>query len=150
MRNLKPVLVLFVCFLMAAPSSAQKKNKPLYKDSNLAVEVRVKDLLERMTLDEKISQMNMLSLKHLKFDKKGRVTKKSLDSLFKAGSIGTLESPFIGVDQIAALSEAADTYLRKNTTRNSRYSNSRMFAWSVGFWSHYFSANGRTRKYLES
>lgn len=115
MRNLKPVLVLFVCFLMAAPSSAQKKNKPLYKDSNLAVEVRVKDLLVRMTLDEKISQMNMLSLKHLKFDKKGRVTKKSLDSLFKAGSIGTLESPFIGVDQIAALSEAADTYLRKNT-----------------------------------
>ncbi|KAA5821861.1 glycosyl hydrolase [Algibacter amylolyticus] len=104
-------------FLILASCSAQKnktKNLP-YKNSTLPVEVRVNDLLGRMTLDEKISQMNMLSLKHIKYDDKGNISEKTLDSLFKGGSIGTLESPFIGVDIISKLSEASDNYLRNNT-----------------------------------
>lgn len=103
----------FVIFMSHAQKNKQQKFP--YKDSSLSVEVRVNDLLERMTFEEKISQMNMLSLNKLKLDKSGKVSQKSLDSLFKGGSIGTLESPFIGVDQISKLSEAADNYLRKNT-----------------------------------
>ncbi|MDO6759987.1 glycoside hydrolase family 3 N-terminal domain-containing protein [Tamlana sp. 2_MG-2023] len=114
---MKPILTVLLYFLILPSCNAQKNNKQQfpYKDSSLSVETRVNDLLERMTLEEKISQMNMLSLKHLKFDKKGKVTQKSLDSLFKGGSIGTLESPFIGVDEISKFSEAADNYLRNNT-----------------------------------
>tara|TARA_R110002049_G_scaffold45476_5_gene132675 strand:- start:743 stop:3097 length:2355 start_codon:yes stop_codon:yes gene_type:complete len=114
---MKFVITAVVSLLMFTSCSAQKTNKQIlpYKNSNLSVEARVNDLLERMTLDEKIAQMNMLSLKHLKFDKKGKVTQHTLDSLFKGGSIGTLESPFIGVDEISRFSEAADTYLRNNT-----------------------------------
>ncbi len=117
MKLMKHIVALFVYFLIFTSCSAQKISKQTtpYKDSNLPVETRVNDLLNRMTLEEKISQMNMLSLSKLKLDKKGKVSQESLDSLFNGGSIGTLESPFIGVDEISKLSEAADNYLRKNT-----------------------------------
>ncbi|QCX37677.1 glycosyl hydrolase [Aureibaculum algae] len=117
MKIKKPLVAVVSFFLIIATSFAQKvnnKNLP-YKDSNLSIEVRVNDLLDRMTLEEKISQMNMLSLSDLKVNKKGKISKQSLDSLFQGRSIGTLESPFIGVDEISQLSEAADTYLRKHT-----------------------------------
>jgi len=116
MKIIKPAL-LGILYFVIATAYAQKSSdqKFPYKDSSLSVEVRVTDLLERMTLDEKISQMNMLSLSHLKLNKNGEVSQHSLDSLFKGGSIGTLESPFIGVDEIAKRSEAADHYLRTNT-----------------------------------
>ena len=117
MKIIKPAFTIILYFLIFTSCSAQKNSKQTtpYKDSNLPVETRVNDLLKRMTLEEKISQMNMLSLSKLKLDKKGKVSQESLDSLFKGGSIGTLESPFIGVDEISKLSEAADNYLRKNT-----------------------------------
>ncbi len=86
-----------------------------YKNATLPVEQRVADLLSRMTLDEKIRQMSMLSLRKLKTDEKGRVTENSLSRLFKGESVGCLESPFIGVEEIAKYSEAADRYLRENT-----------------------------------
>ncbi|MCK9343579.1 MAG: glycoside hydrolase family 3 C-terminal domain-containing protein [Massilibacteroides sp.] len=86
-----------------------------YKNSNLTISVRVNDLLSRMTLEEKISQMNMLSLSKLSVDKNKEVDLQSLDSLFHGKSIGCLESPFIGVDDISKLSEAADNYLRNHT-----------------------------------
>ncbi len=116
MKTIKPALLAILYFVISA-SYAQKNSKQKfpYKDNSLSVEVRVNDLLERMTLEEKISQMNMLSLSHLKLDQNGNVSRESLDSLFKGESIGTLESPFIGVDEISKLSEAADTYLRKST-----------------------------------
>ncbi len=86
-----------------------------YKNSELTVQQRVDDLLSRMTLDEKISQMSMLSLRKLKTDKGGVITKSSLKRLFNGQSTGCLESPFIGVEEIAKYSEASDRYLRENT-----------------------------------
>ncbi|PID89208.1 MAG: hypothetical protein CSB01_03195 [Bacteroidia bacterium] len=117
MKFMKSVLAVLVCFLLISSCRTPKNKKQQlpYKNSSLPVEKRVNDLLERMTLDEKVAQMNMLSLNYLKFDKEGKVNEKYLDSLFKGGSIGTLESPFIGVDEISKLSEAADNYMRKKT-----------------------------------
>ncbi len=86
-----------------------------YKDAGLPVETRVDDLLSRMTLAEKIAQMSMLSLKKLETDKNGLVKEESLEQLFKGESIGCLESPRIRVEDIAKLSEAADSYLRTKT-----------------------------------
>ena len=86
-----------------------------YQDPTLPVEQRVEDLLSRMTLDEKIDQMSMLSLRHLETDKNGEVTEASLEKLFQGRSTGCLESPFIGVEEIAKFSEAADRYLREHT-----------------------------------
>jgi len=93
----------------------QAQEIPDYKNKNLSTENRVADLLSRMTLEEKIAQMSMLSLRKLKTDKNGEVTDKSLKALFKGQSSGCLESPFISVEEIAKYSEAADKYLRENT-----------------------------------
>ncbi len=87
----------------------------LYRNPGLPVELRVSDLLNRMTLDEKIAQMTMLSLRKLEFDENGEITEESLKKLFKGESIGCLESPRIHVEDIAKLSEAADSYLREET-----------------------------------
>ncbi len=116
MRLFKYITTTIACLsLITVCYSQKKKDKLPYMDSNLEVELRVNDLLGRMTLEEKISQMQMVSLSSLGFDKNEKVSPSSLDSLFQGQSIGCLESPFIGVDQIAKLSEAADDYLRNNT-----------------------------------
>ena len=86
-----------------------------YRNLNLPVESRVSDLLSRMTLEEKIGQMTMLRLSELETDEKGLVTGQSLEELFSGQSTGCLESPFIGVEEIAKYSEAADKYLREET-----------------------------------
>ena len=86
-----------------------------YMNSNIGVEERVNDLITRMTLEEKVAQMNMAQLSKIKLDDNGNIIKASLDSLFKGQSIGCLESPFVGVDEISIVSEAADKYLRENT-----------------------------------
>ena len=110
-------IIVILYFFIITPYYSQKNNGQMlpYKNKNLAVDIRVSDLLERMTLEEKISQMNMLSLNKLKIDDNNFVSLESLDSLFNGKSIGCLESPFIGVDQISKLSEAADNYFRNNT-----------------------------------
>lgn len=103
------IAALFICSL-----AAQAQNYP-YKDRSLPVEKRVQDLLSRMTLEEKVQQLNMKSLNALKMDKKSHVTDSSLIKLFNGQSIGCLESPFIEHDKIADYSEAADHYLRTKT-----------------------------------
>ncbi len=55
--------VFFLSLVLAASifnASAQKR--PVYRDKNAAVEARVKDLISRMTLDEKILQLNQFAV----------------------------------------------------------------------------------------
>jgi beta-glucosidase len=89
--------------------------KPPNKNASLPVEQRVSDLLSRMTLEEKIAQMSMRSLYSLKTDSKDNITKESLEQLFHGEDIGCLESPFIGVNEIAKRSKAAENYLKTKT-----------------------------------
>ncbi|HYX10300.1 MAG TPA: glycoside hydrolase family 3 N-terminal domain-containing protein [Bacteroidales bacterium] len=112
-RAILAVLFLAI-FVLCYPQKNEEHILP-YKDSSLPISARVNDLLSRMTLEEKISQMNMLSLSRLNLDKNKEVSVQSLDSLFHGNSIGCLESPFIGVDEISKLSEAADNYFRNRT-----------------------------------
>lgn len=86
-----------------------------YKDSRLPVEERVQDLLSRMTMEEKIGQLSMKSLKALELDNNNRVTDSSLVNLFAGESIGCLESPFVEHDKVAIYSEVADHYFRTKT-----------------------------------
>ena len=55
MRKLTFLLLLI---LLAPHSKATNETKPIFKDSKVPVEARVKDLLSRMTLAEKILQLN--------------------------------------------------------------------------------------------
>lgn len=112
MMNIKISLALTLNFMLDVTSA---KNIVPYKNPTLSVEERTQDLLSRMTLQEKVDQLNMKSLNRLKLDKKGEIIDSSLVKLFAGRSIGCLESPFIEHDKIATYSEAADNYLRTKT-----------------------------------
>ena len=64
----------------------------LYKNPKAPVDARVKDLMARMTLEEKVGQMNMTSLK---------------ESLHSNIGYGVVESPFIIASEIAIQSAEA-------------------------------------------
>lgn len=72
----------------------------VYKDSNAPVSQRVDDLLKRMTLEEKVEQMCMTGIRD--FDKSSAV-------------YGVCESPFVALEQVAALSAKAKKHARENT-----------------------------------
>ncbi|SDF40341.1 beta-glucosidase [Mucilaginibacter pineti] len=80
---------------MLATAQAQ-----VYKDAKAPVDARVKDLLGRMTLEEKVAQLSMGSLKG------------SLDNPL---ALGVCESPFVTINEIASLSLKAKKYAREQT-----------------------------------
>ena len=45
---------------LTLPAMSAKKEQPLYKNPKASVAQRVDDLLARMTLEEKVGQMNQL------------------------------------------------------------------------------------------
>lgn len=111
---MKKISIISLAILLFCGGVVSAQSYP-YKNSRLPVEERVRDLLSRMTLEEKVGQLNMKSLNSLKMDEKGRVTDGSLEGMFGGRSIGCLESPFVEHDKIALYSEAADHYLRTKT-----------------------------------
>ncbi|MCF0167028.1 MAG: glycoside hydrolase family 3 C-terminal domain-containing protein [Bacteroidales bacterium] len=111
MKRIITVCTIILCgFLL----SAQSVLLP-YQNPNLPVEQRVADLLSRMTLEEKVAQMNMKSLNELKLDDKGKVSEADLKEFFGEYGIGFVESPFIEHGKIAQISQAADKYIREHT-----------------------------------
>ena len=53
---MRKLLILFVLVLL--PWLSVQSQKPIYQDAGQPVEIRVKDLLKRMTLHEKVLQLN--------------------------------------------------------------------------------------------
>lgn len=53
---------LFAAFLICGTISSVAEEKPKYKDASLPVEERVEDLLRRMTLHEKVLQLQNNSI----------------------------------------------------------------------------------------
>ena len=60
----KKVLILGLCLLGVTHSlsSKDKKSIPLYKDAKAPIEERIDDLISRMTLEEKVLQLNQYTL----------------------------------------------------------------------------------------
>ena len=55
--------ILVIALLIGSRAVAQQEaSKPLYRDAGQPIEVRVDDLLKRMTLEEKVGQLNLPSL----------------------------------------------------------------------------------------
>ena len=61
MKNIKTICLVSFSVLSSC-LFAQKKDIPLYKDKTQPVERRIDDLLSRMTLDEKVMQLNQFTL----------------------------------------------------------------------------------------
>ncbi|MGL4229711.1 MAG: glycoside hydrolase family 3 N-terminal domain-containing protein [Tannerellaceae bacterium] len=110
---MKRFLYFFLLFCIVENLGAQ--NMLPYQDSKNSIEKRIVDLLSRMTLEEKVDQLNMKTLNALRIDNKGEISDSSLVQLFKGRSIGCLESPFLEHEKVAMYAEAADHYLRTQT-----------------------------------
>ncbi|MCR8558352.1 glycoside hydrolase family 3 C-terminal domain-containing protein [Mucilaginibacter sp. BJC16-A38] len=91
----KSIILFLATFLSVIVANAQ-----LYKNPKAPVEARVKDLLGRMTLEEKVGQMSMTTLKN---------------SVTNPLAYGVCESPFVTINEIARLSIAAKKYAREKT-----------------------------------
>lgn len=81
MKRKTMLFCLYLSCSLGIHSLAATSDLP-YKDPKLSVEQRVTDLLGRMTLEEKVAQLNMKSLSGLKTNEKGKVTESSLEALF--------------------------------------------------------------------
>ncbi|HEY1848614.1 MAG TPA: glycoside hydrolase family 3 protein, partial [Opitutaceae bacterium] len=89
MKNPKRCLYLTPMFLAAA-MLAQSAPTPLYKDAAQPVEARVKDLLGRMTLEEKVAQLQGYFVRDPKaFDEQGNFTG-GKDALALANGAGSV------------------------------------------------------------
>lgn len=65
----KELIILLI--LATQLTFAQKEEKPIYLDAKQPVGVRVKDLLQRMTLEEKVAQMSQyVGIEHIKSSEK--------------------------------------------------------------------------------
>lgn len=82
--------------------SCSKEGKIIYKDPEASVAERVKDLMNRMSLEEKIGQMNQLvGVEHIKFIMSQKLTPEQIASSHAAGFY-----PNVGTDSIKALVKA--------------------------------------------
>ncbi|MEW6207791.1 MAG: glycoside hydrolase family 3 N-terminal domain-containing protein [Acidobacteriota bacterium] len=62
----KLLMPVFLALILSTPRAASLQTELPYRNSRLAVEERVKDLLSRMSLEEKVRQMDMYSGEHFK------------------------------------------------------------------------------------
>ena len=71
---------LFAAFLICGAISSVAEEKPRYKDASLPVEERVEDLLRRMTLHEKVLQLQNNSTSDIN----------AIENTYKGGSPGSV------------------------------------------------------------
>jgi len=85
---MKKHIILFFCILITIASCKQTAI-PDYKNPKLSINERVKDLLGRMTLDEKVAQLCCTQIYQSKktplFDSSGNLNTKTADSILKNG-----------------------------------------------------------------
>ena len=87
--------------------------KPKYLDPSQPIEARIKDLLGRMTLEEKFRQMGCYSTRFL--CENGKFSKELADKFFNGMGIGVLEDPRLNPEENAQLVNDIQKYLIENT-----------------------------------
>lgn len=89
----------------------KKKDKmPAYKNANLNIETRVADLVSRMTLEEKVMQMDMYSAGDIVID--GRISVERADSVLNGMSIGSVHDYY---PETAEHANELQKYIIENT-----------------------------------
>lgn len=86
---------------------------PVYKDPSQPVEVRVKDLLSRMTLEEKIAQMEDISASDITVS--DSIQRLKMEQRFKGKSFGVFEGMGLTVAQYAKAIQTVQEYMVKKT-----------------------------------
>ena len=101
---------LIIC---SALTWCSRDHKLVYKDPNASVETRVKDLLKRMTLEEKIAQLGEATCDNLKEDNRATTAKFSFER-FKNG-VGTIDGFTLSIKEYAGAVNKIQTFLVKET-----------------------------------
>ena len=110
---MKKVLYLLVIIMLAYLTACDRNQRLIYKDPDASTEDRVKDLLQRMTLDEKIAQLSEASCDNLKEDNQAKTTKFSFDR-YKNG-VGTIDGFTLSVRDYANSVNTIQDYLINKT-----------------------------------
>ena len=90
------------------------KRKPVWLDASRAVDSRVRDLMEQMTLEEKIRQMSMFRVSAF-LNRRNRVSSKAVREHFGEHSIGCLQDPRVEPRASAEAVNAVQKYLVERT-----------------------------------
>lgn len=90
--------------LLALSGASSAPVGPLYKDAAQPVDVRVADLVARMTVDEKVAQLTYV----------GAITNKSVAAAIKSGGVGGLQVNTGSAESVAAIN-ALQQALKTNT-----------------------------------
>ena len=104
----KLMIVLLFCII-----SSFAQSTPIYKDASQPVEIRVQDLLSRMTLEEKIAQMRHIHAYSIM--ENGKLNKAKLEKLLNGKSMGFIEGITLPGKDCLALMNEVQQYMRKNT-----------------------------------
>ena len=92
---------LFAAFLICGAISSVAEEKPKYKDASLPVEERVEDLLRRMTLHEKVLQLQNNSTSDIN----------AIENTYKGGSPGSVHEMSKSAKEAALLFNKMQEYL---------------------------------------
>ncbi|MDI3318358.1 glycoside hydrolase family 3 N-terminal domain-containing protein [Pinibacter soli] len=111
----KKTLFLFVMVpgLMFAQPKRKAVEAPLYKDAKAPIEARVKDLVKRMTLQEKVSQMQDLSFSEFADGKK--IDEDKMNKRLKSLSYGVFEGMGLSVEEYAQAINTIQHYMVEKT-----------------------------------
>ncbi len=107
------IIIVAMVLLLIFSCTQTKPDKRRYKNPNISVEKRVADLLERMTLEEKIAQLSEAGCDNMKSDNNVE-SAQFIKENYKNG-IGTIHGFQLNVDQYARAVNQIQTYLVEET-----------------------------------
>lgn len=99
-------------FLFAFTINNYSQNLP-YKNSSLSIDERLKDLLQRMTLEEKIAQMRSISFNSFIVD--GKFDEKKLTEVSKNLSYGCVDGILLSARQMSEFSSRFQKFMAEKT-----------------------------------
>ena len=104
---LRLIIILMIALSIAG---CRREKKPIYQDKSVAIENRVADLLSRMSLEEKIAQLDMYHINHLATN--GTLDKVKVDTMLNGMSTGSVHDFY---PESAAVSNALQKYIVENS-----------------------------------
>lgn len=105
--------ILSILFLIPFFTFAQSRKLPIYKDSTQPLESRITDLLKRMTLEEKLAQMQDVSFSDI--SSSGITDPRKMAKLLNGMSYGCYEGMNLSVHQYARAISELQKYLVTKT-----------------------------------
>ena len=89
MRDMRKIIILINALVVVSFfGCTEKEQAPVYQNKEAAIEDRVKDLVGRMNLEEKIMQLDMYHINHLATN--GRLDSLKVDSMLQGMSTGSV------------------------------------------------------------